>query len=247
VIRRLLLCALALAAVAAAAGWAGLRWYAARSQELGFFEGAVADFEARDRASPPAPGAVVFVGSSSIRLWSTLARDLAPLPVLNRGFGGSQMSHVAHYARRIVTPLAPRAVVVYAGDNDLAEGTGKTAETVRDDFAALVAALREAQPGLPIFYLTIKPSRLRWARWPEMQRANRLVAELAARDPRLHVVDVGTPLLGPDATPRRDVFRLDGLHLNANGYAAWTAVLRPLLLREVGAFRSEPAPTGPRG
>lgn len=241
-IRRLLLAALALVALAAAAGYAGLRWYAWRSQDLAFFEDSIAAFEARDREAPPASGAVVFVGSSSIRLWSTLERDMAPLAVLNRGFGGSHMSHVAHYARRLVTPLAPRAVVVYAGDNDLAEGSGKTAETVRDDVAALLAALREAQPALPIYVLTIKPSRLRWARWPEMQRANRLVAELAARDPGLRVVDVGSALLGPDGRPRRELFRLDGLHLSPAGYAAWTAVLKPILLHDLGAPTASRSP-----
>jgi lysophospholipase L1-like esterase len=235
VIRRILLGLLALVVLAAAAGYAGLRWYAARSLDPTFFDDAIADFEARDRMQPPPRGAVVFVGSSSIRLWSTLAEDMAPLPALNRGFGGAHMSHVARHARRLVTPYAPRAVVVYAGDNDLGEGTGKTAETVRDDFAAFVAAVRGGGPELPIYFLTIKPSRLRWERWPEMQRASALVGELARGDPRLHVVDVGSALLGPDGTPRRELFRLDGLHLNRAGYAAWTTVLKPIPLRDLGA------------
>lgn len=238
--KRLLLMLLAAVVLVAACLYGFLRWYGWRSQDPTFFEDAIAAFEAEDRVSAPAQPVVVFTGSSSVRLWSSLAEDMAPIPVLNRGFGGSQMSHVVHYAERIIHPYRPVAVVVYAGDNDLAPRTGKTAETVLTDFEELVRSVHAELPEARIYYLTIKPSRLRWDRWPEMERANQRIAAFAASDSRLGVIDIGPATLGPDGTPRDDVFRIDGLHLNATGYAAWAEIVRPALLADPAIARILP-------
>ena len=197
-----------------------------------FFESEIQAFLEADRANPPAPGQIVFYGSSSIRFWSTLAADMAPLPVLNRGFGGAHLSHLIHNAPRIVIPYAPRAVVVYAGNNDV--GAGKSADTVVADFAALVGLLRSALPETDVYFLSIKPSPLRFSKWPEMANANERIKALADADPRLHYIDVGQVLLGSDGKPNGDFFRFDGLHLNAKGYAAWTAVVAPVLRAAYG-------------
>lgn len=228
--KRILIGLVVLVALLAAAGWGWLAWYGAASQDPAFFEDDIRAFE----AEPLVPGAIIFTGSSSVRLWDSLARDMAPLPVLNRGFGGSQMDQVVHFARRIAVPHTPRGVVVYAGDNDLDARTGKTAEVVIADFEELVTTLRAELPDVRIYYLAIKPSKLRWERWPEMSRANEGIAAICDADPKLTYLDVASPLLGPDGTPRDDVFVFDGLHMNANGYAAWTEVVRPVLMRDFG-------------
>jgi hypothetical protein len=225
---------LTLVALAAAAGFGLLAYYLRASQDPAFFEDAIQAFEEADRESPPEPGSIVFVGSSSIRFWSTLAEDMKPLPVLNRGFGGSQMAHLVYFAQRIVTRYRPRAVVVYAGDNDLDARTGKTAETVLADYRAFVRLLHEEVPSARVYFLAIKPSKLRWKRWPEMSRANAMIEAWSDGDPRLSFVDTASVLLGPDGGPRDDVFRFDGLHLNAAGYAEWTRVVRPVLARDLG-------------
>jgi hypothetical protein len=218
----------AVLAVVAAGGIGGYLAYMGRAAaDPAFFESEIEAFVEADRAQPPEPGRIVFYGSSSIRFWSSLEADMAPLPVLNRGFGGAQLSHLVHNAPRIVIPYAPRAVVVYAGDNDI--GAGKSATAVVADFEALVALLWTSLPELDVYFLSIKPSRLRWSQWPEMARANDAIRALADADPRLHFIDVGRVLLGPDGTPSRDFFRFDGLHLNAAGYAAWTSVVAPVL------------------
>ncbi len=216
--------------------WFGLNYYrSAATVDPGFFEDAILAFEAADRADFPAPGGIVFVGSSSIRFWSSLSEDLAPLRVLNRGFGGAQFNHVLHNLDRVVLPYAPVAVLVYAGDNDLAGGTGKRAERVFADYREFVARVRARLPGVRIYFLSIKPSPLRWARWLEMSRANALIEAWSAGDEGLGYLDVASPLLSPDGTPRDEFFRLDGLHLNAKGYAAWTRVVRPRLYEDLGA------------
>ena len=143
-----------------AAGAVGLyrRYMAGAATDPAFFAAEIESFVEADRAQPPAPGQIVFVGSSSIRFWTTLAEDMAPLATVRRGFGGAHLSQVLHEAPRIVLPYAPRAVVVYAGDNDI--GAGKSAETVVADFEALVERIHATLPETDVWFWSIKPSRL---------------------------------------------------------------------------------------
>ena len=210
-----------------------LFWQGQAEGDPAFFEREIAAFEAEDRAAPPAPGGIVFVGSSSIRLWSTLTEDFAPLATIQRGFGGAHMEHVVHNARRIVTPYEPRAVVVFCGGNDI--GSGKDAARVEADYRAFLDIIHSDVPDADVWLLSMKPSKLRWDRWDEMVRVNTALRALADADPRRRFVDVASALLGPDGTPRDDVYIFDGLHLNATGYAEWTRVIRPLLVEAYGA------------
>lgn len=185
-------------------------------------------FEQWDRKNSAVADAALFVGSSSIRMWAT--HECFPdLPVINRGFGGSHISDVNHFAARIVLPYKPKVIVFYAGDNDIADG--KTPEQVCADFRSFVQMARAAQPHVHVVWLPIKPSVARWSLWPRMQQANNLVREFCESDPRLTVVDVATPLLGQEGTPRKELFIEDGLHLNADGYKLWTNALTPVLTR----------------
>jgi lysophospholipase L1-like esterase len=231
--RKIVLAIVGLAALFALGAYGALEYYFRSSQDPSYFDPEIAAFVGADRRSPPAEGTIVFVGSSSIRFWDTLERDMGGLPVLNRGFGGSQLTHLIRSAHLIVTPCKPRAVLVYSGDNDLDERTGKTAEVVLRDYQRLVTLIHEEVPTARIYFLAIKPSKLRWARWPEMSRANRLVKEWSAADPRLAYIDTASALLGPDGQPRDDVYRFDGLHLNEVGYAEWTRLIRPVLERDL--------------
>jgi hypothetical protein len=201
-------------------------------EDPAFFESAIRAFEESDREKMPEAGSIVFIGSSSIRFWSTLDEDMAPLPVLNRGFGGAHFVHVVHNTPRIVLPYAPRAVVVYAGDNDI--GAGTSVEEVVGGYREFVRLIHEKLPETAIYYLPIKPSKLRWQLWAEMSAANAEIEAITDSDTRLHYLDVAAPLLNSSGTPRDDVFLLDGLHMNAEGYAAWTAVVRPVLLEAFG-------------
>lgn len=210
---------------------AGGAWLLSAMREAEFWESSIVAFEQADRESPPEAGAIVFTGSSSIRRWSSLAEDMDPLPVLNRGFGGSHIAHVNHYADRIVVPYAPAAVVLYAGDNDLASGGEKTPESVLADFRRFVGIVHEADPDTPVFFLSIKPSLLRWDRWPVMREANARISDFAADTEAVEYLDVATPMLGEDGEPRPELFALDGLHLSDEGYALWTGIVKPALLR----------------
>ncbi len=190
------------------------------------WEPAIRAFEAKDREHPPAKGGIVFVGSSSIRLWQ-IEKSFPGMSVLNRGFGGSQLSDSVRYAERIVIAYQPRIVVLYAGDNDLA--AGKSPEQVLADYRQFVVKVHAALPKTRIVYIAIKPSTARWKLIEKIRTANRLIREFAANDPRLVFIDVEKPMLGADGKPRPELFLRDGLHLNADGYCVWTDLVRPHL------------------
>jgi lysophospholipase L1-like esterase len=191
------------------------------------FEDEIASFEAADRISPPPKGSVLFVGSSSIRVWPNLKADFPNLDVLQRGFGGSTLDEVDHYAPRIVLPYCPRLIVLYAGDNDLAEG--RAPEQILADFKTFVGLVRPPMPKTRIVFVSIKPSTARVALLGKMREANALVRHYIATDPSLTYVDVFTPMLGPTGVPRGELFQSDGLHMNAEGYAIWRGLLEPLV------------------
>jgi lysophospholipase L1-like esterase len=220
-------------------GWLGGRlgpaWYLKASANPEFFAADVAKFATADRDHPPPEHPIVFVGSSSIRLWDTLQQDMAPLPVLNRGFGGARLSSVVHFVDRVVVQYRTRAVVLYAGDNDL-EG-GNSPEDVVREFKSFVSRVESALPDVPIYYLSMKPTRRFWSNWPKYLQANAQISALCAGDRRLSYIDVATPLLALGQPPPRDLYRFDQMHLTAKGYAIWTDIIRPRLQKDLGEGR----------
>lgn len=199
----------------------------ARENDHAQWNPAITAFEAADRAHPPAPGSVLFIGSSSIEHWKSLAADFPEAKVINRGFGGSVISDSTYFADRIVAPYHARAIVMYAGDNDLQ--AGNSPEQVRDDFAAFVRKARAVDPGVPIAFIAIKPSVARAALLPEIRQANALVRAYATTEKGVTYLDVFTPMLGKDGAPQPDLFVEDGLHMNRKGYLLWIGIIKPWL------------------
>jgi len=190
------------------------------------WESAIAAFEAADRVSPPPQGEIVFVGSSSIVRWDTVA-SFPDLKIINRGFGGSELADAVRYADRIVIPYRPRLVVVYAGDNDIAGG--RLSEQVVVEAERFVSRVRAALPDVRIVFIGLKPSILRWAQVDRMRTVNAMLRAFCERDDRVAYMDVDGVMLGWDEKPRRELFVEDGLHMSADGYRLWTMLLRPLI------------------
>lgn len=190
------------------------------------YESAIAAFEAADRVRPPAACSTLFLGSSSMRLWSSLASDFSDRPVINRGFGGSRIADSIHYFDRIVTPYRPRAIVFYAGENDLDEG--RTPQDVFGDFALFLARKRERLGNTPVWFVSIKPSPTRWAQRGAQIEVNAKVQELARYAEDLGFIDVASPMLTPGGLPK-EIFGPDRLHMRPAGYRIWTAVVRAAL------------------
>ena len=190
------------------------------------WEAAIAAFEAADKESPPPQDAVLFVGSSSIRLWD-LKKSFPDVVTLNRGFGGSQMADAARYAQRLINVYRPRLIVLYEGDNDLS--AKKSPQQVAADFDALLKTVRADLPTTPLVVIGCKPSPSRWALIDQQRALNRLLAERCTKDGHAQLLDWEKPLLSADGQPRAALFRMDQLHLNDAGYAIWTELLRPHL------------------
>jgi lysophospholipase L1-like esterase len=188
----------------------------------------IAAFAKADQAGMPAPCGFLFVGSSSIRFWKSLATDMAPLPVINRGFGGSTIADVDFYFDKVVAPYRPRAIVFYAGENDLTAGA--TPEQVAQDFARFMDLKTKAFGATEVYFISAKPSKLRFAELAAQADLNRRVQALAKARHDLAYIDV-VPAMLENGAPK-DIYVADGLHMTPAGYAIWTAIVKPVLERE---------------
>lgn len=191
------------------------------------WEAEIAAFERADRENPPPKGAVLFIGSSSIRLWKTLAEDFPDHRVINRGFGGSEIADSVYFADRIVIPYEPGLIVFYAGGNDI--NAGKSPAQVAADFKSFVARVQARLPQTRIDYISIAGNPARWAQIEQVKAANGLIEEYAKATPGLKFINVFPHMLGPDGLPRPEIFSADRLHMNAEGYKLWTRIVRPFL------------------
>jgi lysophospholipase L1-like esterase len=187
------------------------------------FDKDILAFEASDKTNPPPKHAVLFIGSSSIRMWKTLAQDFPDYRVINRGFGGSQISDSIHFADRIVVPYEPSVIVFYAGGNDI--NAGKSAEIVFDDFKHFVSKVREKLPATKLVYISIAPNPARWSQIDRIREANRLIRDYTQNEPGLSFIDVHPHMLGDDGQPKPDIYLADKLHMNEKGYAIWQRVV----------------------
>lgn len=184
-------------------------------------------FLRQDSVSPPPPAPVLFVGSSSIRFWDSLAADFPGLRVLNRGFGGSRMDDLLRYADRVVFRYKPKAIVFYEGDNDLQDG--RTPARIAGDVAEFLARVRTTLPQARVICLAVKPSPSRWSLVDKARQTNALLQAVVAQDTMAAYVDVFTPMLGADGRPRPELYRADSLHMTPAGYAIWRAAVAPAL------------------
>ncbi len=193
------------------------------------WEPKIRQFEAQDKKQMPPADGILFVGSSSIVGWK-LEQCFPDLPVINRGFGGSQIADSVHFAERIVLPYRPKIIVLYAGDNDVA--AGKSPQRVLADYQQFVKTVHDTLPNTRIVFIAIKPSLRRWHLVDKMRKANGLIRAVTEEDDRLAYVDIDKPMIADDGKPRKELFKADGLHLNAEGYKLWTSLVLPHLTLE---------------
>ncbi|GEM_PF-307652 len=188
------------------------------------FEKQIRLFERSDQKNPPHKGAIVFVGSSSIRGWKTLQKDMAPLKVINRGFGGSLAADALYYVDRIVIPYQPKKIVFYEGDNDIAHG--KSPQQFLKDCQDFVKKVHSALPETIIYFLSIKPSPARAHLQNTMQEANALLEAYTVGHDYLEYIDISTAMHDEMGKLRQNIFQADGLHMNTQGYEIWTQIIK---------------------
>jgi lysophospholipase L1-like esterase len=195
-------------------------------QQMGFAD-AIDDFLAQDRTAPPPKDAILFIGSSIFRQWTTVKEQMAPLPVFNRAFGGSRTWEVLHYMDKIVLPYRPRIIVYYTGSNDVSAGEPATAIVART--TAFVARVHDALPDTRIYYVAINKSPDKRARWGVVDAVNADLQALAATTPHLKFIDLNPALFDAKGEPRGELYRPDGLHFFPPAYELFTGIIKPVL------------------
>jgi lysophospholipase L1-like esterase len=195
--------------------------------DFGKWEKEIAAYEQVDRTNPPPKGALLFIGSSTIRLWKSLARDFSGHRVINRGFGGSEIVDATHFAERVILPYKPRMVFLRAGGNDL--NAGKSPEQVYADFKEFVAKVHAQLPETEIVFISLSPSIARWKQADREKALNAMVEEYVRKTPRLKYIETYTLPLGTDGQPRPELFVADKLHFSAEGYKLLAEAVRPYL------------------
>lgn len=212
--------------------------YSAASEEPLLWERDIREFEVDAQINHLPEHAVLFLGSSSIRLWSSLAQDMYPIPVIQRGFGGAKLNDLLYYADRLVNVPTPRAIVVFAGTNDITPSAAKAPEELLISYQDFVARVRAAVPAVPIYYIAITPSPRRWQVWPVAQRANRLIEQYTESDEFLYYIDTGLALLNSNDEPDKSHYLFDGLHLDDSGYNIWRDIIYSRLLLDFPEYRA---------
>ena len=201
------------------------------------WERSIRHFEKNDKKNGTKEDLIIFTGSSSIAYWKSLTDDMAPLTVLNRGFGGSQIPDVIHYIDRIIIPYRPKGIVFYAGENDI---TGlfiskkKSAEEVRNSFQKFCEKIFSLYKTVPIYFISIKPPKRRKKYWTEINKANLLIEEYCSSIDNLNFINIVDSMLNDDGSVKHDIFKWDGIHLNAEGYKILIGIVKPVLM---SAFR----------
>ena len=188
------------------------------------WEKEISAFERSDATNPPPQGACLFIGSSGIRFWKTLAQDFPDQKVINRGFGGSEIVDSTHFAERIVFPCAPRLIFLRAGGNDL--WAGKPVTEVYQDFQNFVTKVQSRLPNTEIVFISLSPSLARWKQHGSEMAVNALVQTWIQGRPHLHYINDYDMALRPDGTPRPELYVADKLHFNAEGYQLLAATVR---------------------
>ena len=196
------------------------------------FESEINAYIDADAKQMPPTGAVLFIGSSSVRMWTTVAQDFPEIPVINRGFGGSYIQDSTRYADRIAIPYQPKMIVLCAGTNDIAGN--KSPQQVFQDYKDFVAKIHESLPDTRIIYLSVNPTVARWKFESEILETNHLIEDYAIKNNsktnKLNFINAHPQLLTPDGQPQPALLRPDGLHFNTEGYQVWTSIVKPRIL-----------------
>lgn len=194
-----------------------------------YWEADIQKLEARDQIETYPDDAILFVGSSSIRLWSTIEEDMVPYSVIQRGYGGAKLSDVAYYTKRLVYPHRFRALVLFVANDICGSDDDKSIDEIAFLFKTIIQTVRKKYPKTPIFFIEITPTNSRWQVWPQIQEANRTIKSICERQPNLYFIDTSRHFLNPESQPKSELFLEDQLHLNHHGYQIWSMLIKSKL------------------
>lgn len=185
-------------------------------------------FRIQDSIQKPTDGMLLFIGSSSFRLWKTAKEDFHNDNILNRAFGGATLEDVIRYQKDVVLKYKPKKIFLYCGENDIASSEKVTPQLVFENFKSLYETMRLEFPDVPIVYVSIKPSILRWTMRHRMIAANTLISDYLSKQKNAVFVDIWDKML-ENGKPMNDIFLEDNLHMNKKGYAIWIKEMASLV------------------
>ena len=191
----------------------------------------IREFNKQDSIQPPPKHAILFVGSSSFTKWTDVQSYFSSYTIINRGFGGSSLTDLIRYRDDVILKYAPKQIVIYCGENDLAASDTVTAEMVYKRFTTLFALIRKGLPGVPIVFISLKPSPSRWHLRQKMMTANDRIKNFLSGQKKTAFIDVYHEMLGSNDLPLREIYLEDSLHMNSKGYAIWKKAIEPELLK----------------
>jgi len=183
-------------------------------------------FEQLDKSEKYPDDAILFAGSSSIRLWSTLEKDMSPYNIIQRGYGGAKLSDFAVYADRIFSPHKCKAIVIFIANDIIGTTQDKTPEEVTALFRNVLKTIRKSHPSTPVFWIAVTPTPSRWKVWPEIQKANTMIRNICDKKKNTYFITTDFAFLNENGVPKDELFREDKLHLTVKGYAVWTGIIR---------------------
>ena len=203
--------------------------FAPWQSDIDRFEPSIQAFEELDRTTEYPDDSILFVGSSSIRLWKTLAEDMAPYPVIQRGYGGARFSDLAYFADRIISPHEYQALVIFVGNDVSGSERDKTPEQTVAFFEHVLEIVRKNKPDVPVFLIAVTPTARRWEVWPQIQGVNSALRAACEAAPQTYFISTARKYLDEDGLPRTELFVEDKLHLNREGYRRWTSIIKPVI------------------
>ena len=194
--------------------------------EVRFWEKDIQKFEQLDNSEKYPDDAILFAGSSSIRLWTSLDKDMAPYHIIQRGYGGAKLSDFVVYAGRIFDPHQCKAIVLFIANDITGIQVDKTPKEVAGLFRNVLRTIRKMHPATPVFWIAITPTASRWKVWPEIQKANSLIKEICDNQKNTYFIKTDFAFLNEKGVPNDELFRDDKLHLAEQGYAVWTEIIK---------------------
>jgi GDSL-like Lipase/Acylhydrolase family len=198
--------------------------------DVKYWENDIQKFEQLDKSEKYPEDAILFAGSSSIRLWTSLEKDMEPYHVIQRGYGGAKLSDFAVYASRIFDPHPCKAIVLFVANDITGAENDKTPKEVATLFRYVLKTIRKVHPTTPVFWIAITPTVSRWKVWPEIQKANALIKEICENQKNTYFINTDFAFLGENGKPKDELFRDDKLHLTEKGYAVWTEIIKNYLI-----------------
>ncbi len=194
--------------------------------EVKAWENDIQKFEQLDKSETYPNDAILFAGSSSIRLWNTLDRDMAPYHIIQRGYGGAKLSDFVVYADRIFDPHQCKAIVIFIANDITGSEQDKTPKDVEALFRNVLKTIRILHPSTPVFWIEVTPTPSRWKVWPEIQKANALIKDICDKQRNTYFIRTDYAFLNENGVPKDELFRADKLHLTEKGYEVWTQIIK---------------------